>query len=190
MNRCPWAHNDDALMQKYHDDEWGVPVHDDCTLFEFLVLEGAQAGLSWKTILKRRGAYAATFYNFNPQRVACMNRNDVERLLGANSGIIRNRKKVESVIANAKAFLEIQKTFGSFDAFIWKFVDEKSQDGKRHSGDTLPAKTELSACISKILKQKGFSFVGPIIVYAYMQAIGMVNDHTQDCFRYSELVSQ
>lgn len=184
-NRCPWSGND-PLYLAYHDREWGAPVHDDRRLFEFLVLEGAQAGLSWITILKRREGYRTGFHGFDPQIVAAYSPTDVRRLL-ADPGIIRNRLKIESAIRNARGVLKIAEEFGSFDAFLWRYVDGRPiQNGWRSLAE-IPARTEKSDAISKELKKRGFSFVGSTICYAFMQAVGMVNDHVVDCFRYDEV---
>ncbi len=185
MERCPWPGNDEIYI-KYHDEEWGVPVHDDRKHFEFLVLEGAQAGLSWATILKRRNNYRKAYDNFDPAKVAKYDEAKVEELL-ANAGIIRNRKKIESSINNARLFLEVQKKFGSFDNYIWSFIDHKPVINSWKTLAEIPAKTELSDRISKDLKKRGFSFVGSTIIYAHIQAIGLVNDHLVSCFRYREL---
>jgi len=182
--RCAWAKN--SLAIEYHDREWGVPLHDDIKLFEFVVLEGAQAGLSWDTILAKREAYRAAFDRFDPAKVAAYGKRDIARLL-ANPGIVRNRLKIESAIKNARAFLKIQEEFGSFAAYQWGFVSGKPIRNCWKRFSELPAKTPLSETISKDLKKRGFSFVGPTIVYAHMQAVGMVNDHTTDCFRHREL---
>ncbi len=186
--RCPWC-GDDPLYLAYHDREWGVPVRDDRTLFEFLTLEGAQAGLSWLTVLRKREAYRGAFAGFDPERVAAMDGRSVRRLM-ANAGIIRNRKKIEAAIGNARAFLEVQREFGSFSDYIWRFVDERPIHGSWRSIAEIPATTPLAEAISRDLKQRGFRFVGPIIVYAHMQATGMVNDHTMNCFRYKELTGR
>lgn len=183
--RCVWPGND-PLMEKYHDVEWGVPKHDDRRLFEDLILDGAQAGLSWRTILGRRDNYRLAFDNFDPAKVAAYDEAKIEELL-QNAGIIRNRQKINSAVKNAKAFLIIQDEYGSFDAYIWGFVDGRPIDNGRRTMSELPAKTELSETVSKDLKNRGFNFVGPTIVYAFMQAVGMVNDHTVDCFRYREI---
>ena len=182
--RCQWARND--LSIPYHDGEWGVPVHDDRLLFEFLILEGAQAGLSWDTVLKKRAHYRKVFSNFDPQKVARFKPDKVEKLL-ADPGIIRNRLKVESAISNARAFLKVQKEFGSFDAYLWAFVDGSPLRNKRRNLQEIPATTPLSDAISKDLKKRGFRFVGSTIVYAFMQAVGMVNDHEVTCFRYKQV---
>jgi DNA-3-methyladenine glycosylase I len=169
-------------MTAYHDEEWGVPLHDDQRLFEFLILEGAQAGLSWSTILGRRKSYRRAFHQFNPKRVAALDKNDVERLL-KDEGIIRNRLKVESAIRNAKAFLEVQREFGSFDAYVWQFVGGKPRVNRWKAFGEVPARTEESDAMSKDLKRRGFNFVGSTICYAFMQAVGMVDDHLVTCFR-------
>jgi DNA-3-methyladenine glycosylase I len=173
-------------MIAYHDTEWGVPLHDEQRLFEFLVLEGMQAGLSWSTILNKRQNFRAAFHDFEPQRVARYTARDVKRLLN-NPGIIRNRLKIEAAINNARRFLEVQNEFGSFDAYIWRFVDGKPIKSAFTSLKEIPAKTPLSDAISKDLIKRGFKFVGSTIVYAHIQATGMVNDHTVDCFRYDEV---
>jgi DNA-3-methyladenine glycosylase I len=176
----------DPLYVAYHDEEWGVPVHEDRLLFEFLVLEGAQAGLSWSTILRKRAAYRAAFSGFDPQQVAGYGTEDVARLL-ADAGIVRNRLKIESAIANARAFLEVQREFGSFDAYVWRFVNGETIHNAWRTVREIPAKTREAEQMSKDLKARGFRFVGPTICYAHMQATGMVNDHTIDCFRWVEL---
>ena len=186
MERCPWPGIDEMYI-KYHDEEWGVPVHDDRKHFEFLVLEGAQAGLSWATILKRRENYRKAYDNFDPAKVAKYDEGKFSELM-ANAGIIRNRKKIESSINNARLFLEVQKEFGSFDNYIWSFVDFKPVINCWKALSELPAKTELSDRISKDLKNRGFSFVGSTIIYAHIQAIGLVNDHLVSCFRYQEVI--
>jgi len=181
-NRCEWAGTDPDYL-KYHDTEWGVPVHDDRLLFEFLILEGAQAGLSWLTVLRKRDNYRAAFDNFDPEKVAGYDvKKQAELLL--NPGIIRNRLKVKSAVRNARAFLQIQEEFGSFDKYIWDFVDGKPIINRWKKMSDLPASTPLSDTISKDLKKRGFNFVGSTIIYAFMQAVGIVNDHTTDCFRY------
>jgi DNA-3-methyladenine glycosylase I len=185
MERCPWPGKDELYI-KYHDEEWGVPVHDDRKHFEFLVLEGAQAGLSWATILKRRENYRKAYDNFDPARVANYDEAKVEELL-ANAGIIRNRKKIASSINNAKRFLEVQQELGSFDNYIWNFVNHKPVINSWKELSEIPATTELSDRISKDLKKRGFSFVGSTIIYAHIQAIGLVNDHLVSCFRYDQL---
>ncbi len=181
VKRCEWA--SDELMIEYHDNEWGVPLHEDRKLFEFLTLEGAQAGLSWVTILKRRDRYRKAFDNFDPVEISKYGRTDVKRLLG-DGGIIRNRSKIFSAISNAKCVLEIQKEYGSFDRYIWSFVGHKPIVNHRRSLREVPARTQVSDRMSKALKEKGFTFVGPTICYAFMQAVGMVNDHVLSCFRY------
>jgi DNA-3-methyladenine glycosylase I len=173
-------------MVSYHDEEWGVPLHDDQRHFEFLVLDGAQAGLSWQTILRKRENYRRAFADFDPLKVARFGARDVERLLG-DAGIVRNRQKIHSAIANAAAFLELQEEFGSFDDYVWRFVDGRTKLNRwRRMGD-IPAKTPESEAMSRDLKNRGMNFVGPTILYAYMQAAGMVNDHLVSCFRYTEL---
>ncbi|MEJ2512639.1 MAG: DNA-3-methyladenine glycosylase I [Anaerolineales bacterium] len=184
-HRCEWAGSDPLYIQ-YHDQDWGVPVHDDRTLFEFLVLEGAQAGLSWITILRRRENYRQAFDNFDPQKVARYNPAKIERLL-QDPGIIRNKLKVNSAVQNAQAFLRIQEEFGSFNQYIWEFVDHRPIINTWTQMNQIPASTPLSETISKDLKQRGFNFVGPTIVYAHMQATGMVNDHVVSCFRYKQI---
>jgi DNA-3-methyladenine glycosylase I len=187
MNRCTWATND--LNIPYHDTEWGAPVHDDRALFEFLILEGAQAGLSWDTILRKRENYRAAFDNFDAAKVAAYGDKKVAELL-ANEGIIRNRLKIASAIRNAKAFLNVQEEFGSFDKYIWGFVGGKPIDNGFTGFGQVPAKTEISDAISKDLKKRGFNFVGSTIMYAFMQATGMVNDHLTSCFRYEEIARE
>lgn len=183
VKRCDWAKNDLAIA--YHDTEWGVPLHDDRGSFEFLLLEGAQAGLSWDTILRKRDNYRKAFDNFDPAKVARYNDAKCAKLL-LNEGIIRNRLKISSAVSNAKAFLGVQKEFGSFDKYIWEFVDGKPINGKQKLFGAVPAKTEISDAISKDLKKRGFNFVGSTIMYAFMQATGMVNDHLVSCFRHKE----
>ncbi|HEY5522216.1 MAG TPA: DNA-3-methyladenine glycosylase I [Desulfuromonadaceae bacterium] len=184
-NRCVWAGND-PLYQAYHDEEWGVPAHDDRHLFEFLILEGAQAGLSWITILRKRAAYRAAFAGFDPEVVARFDEAKVAELLG-NPGIVRNRLKVASTIANARAFLQVQEEFGSFDAYQWRFVDGMPIQNAWQNIKEVPASTPVSDALSRDLKKRGFRFVGSTICYAHMQAVGMVNDHTEDCFRWREV---
>jgi DNA-3-methyladenine glycosylase I len=184
VTRCHWATT--PAMIEYHDREWGVPQHDEGVLFEFLILEGAQAGLSWSTILNKRAAYRKAFSGFNPERVVKYDARKVKELLG-NEGIVRNRLKVASAIANARAFLEVQKEFGSFDAYIWQFTDGKPKINQIRSMKQLPARTPESDAMSKDLRKRGFRFVGPTICYAFMQAVGMVNDHLVTCFRYAPL---
>ena len=183
--RCGWV-GSDPLYRSYHDREWGVPVHDDRLLFEFLILEGAQAGLSWITILKRRDAYRAAFAGFDPGAVAGFDRRKVAELL-ADPGIVRNRLKVESAITNARSFLKIQEEFGSFNAYQWRFVDGRPIRNTWRSIMEVPVSTSLSDAMSRDLKRRGFRFVGSTICYAHMQAVGMVNDHTVDCFRWREI---
>jgi DNA-3-methyladenine glycosylase I len=182
--RCSWARN--PLAIRYHDEEWGVPQHDDARLFEFLVLEGAQAGLSWDTILRKRENYRAAFDHFDPRRVARYDRRKIQGLL-RDDGIIRNRLKIASAVQNAKAFLQVQDKFGSFDRYIWQFVGGKPKVNSWRSARQVPARTAESDAMSKDLKKRGFSFVGSTICYAFMQAVGMVNDHAVECFRYSEV---
>lgn len=184
IRRCLWASNDLAIL--YHDQEWGTPVHDDQRLFEFLILEGAQAGLSWDTILKKRENYRAAFDGFDPLVVSRYGREKVQELL-ANSGIIRNRLKIESAIRNAQAFLKVQEEFGCFDTYIWQFVGGEPRQNAWRASQQLPARTPQSDAMCKGLKRRGFNFVGSTICYAFMQAVGMVNDHMVDCFRYAEL---
>jgi len=185
--RCPWAKAE--LDIAYHDREWGVPVHDDRLLFEFLTLEGAQAGLSWSTILKKRPGYRRSFANFDPAAVARFSPSKIERLL-QDPGLVRNRLKIESAVSNARALLQVQREFGSFDAYVWRFVGgEPKQNGWRVFRQ-VPATTSESDALSKDLKRRGFRFVGSTICYAFMQAVGMVNDHLTTCFRYPELVDQ
>ena len=184
LTRCEWT-GSDPLMVEYHDLEWGVPLHDDQKLFEFLILEGMQAGLSWMTILRKRENFREAFAGFDPRKVAQFDEQMIEKLM-ANSGIIRNRQKIEAAVRNAKSFLLIQKEFGSFDAYIWQFVDGEPQVNSWKKINEIPAQTARSEALSKDLKKRGFNFVGPTICYAHMQATGMVNDHTMDCFRYLE----
>ena len=185
LKRCTWC-GDDPLYLSYHDTEWGVPVHDDRKLFEFLILEGAQAGLSWITILRKRENYRAAFDGFDATRVARYDAGKMETLL-QNPGIVRNRLKVAAAVTNAQRFLEVQSEFGSFDKFIWQFVEGKPKHNARRGMGDIPASTPESDAMSKELKHRGFKFVGSTICYAHMQATGMVNDHTTDCFRYKEL---
>ena len=182
--RCGWAKNDLAIA--YHDREWGVPLHDDRALFELLVLEGAQAGLSWDTILKKRENYRAAFDNFNPKKISRYDRRKMQRLL-CNDGIVRNRLKIAASVRNARAFLVVQKEFGSFDRYIWQFVGGKPRVNAVRSFKDVPARTAESDAMSKDLKKRGFAFVGSTICYAFMQATGMVNDHVVECFRYRQL---
>jgi DNA-3-methyladenine glycosylase I len=183
--RCGWCVKD-PLYVGYHDEEWGVPVHDDRLLFEFLVLEGAQAGLSWLTILRKREGYRRAFARFVPAKVAKYGAREVRRLLGDPS-IVRNRQKIAAAVANAKAFLEVQREFGSFDRYVWRFVDGRPIRNAWKSIQQVPARTEVSDALSADLKKRGFGFVGSTICYAHMQATGMVNDHLVDCFRYREV---
>lgn len=186
MNRCEWA-GSDPLYVAYHDQEWGVPEHDEHKLFEMLILEGAQAGLSWSTILNKRENYRRAFDNFNPHVVAQYGDDKVAALLN-NEGIVRNRLKINAAVQNARGFLKIQDEFGSFDAYIWRFVDRKPVANAWEELRQIPAQTPESEAMSKDLKKRGFSFVGPTICYAFMQAVGMVNDHVVDCFRYGEII--
>ena len=187
MERCAWAKNE--LNIPYHDTEWGVPLHDDRALFEFLILEGAQAGLSWDTILRKRDNYREAFDNFDP---AIVSRYDEEKCgeLLLNEGIIRNRLKIKSAVENAKAFLKVQEEFGSFDKYLWSFVGGKPLDNRLKAMGDVPAKTAISDAISKDLKKRGFNFVGSTIMYAFMQATGMVNDHLVTCFRYEDIARE
>lgn len=185
--RCVWA-GSDPLYLNYHDTEWGVPVYDDRLLYEFLVLEGMQAGLSWITILRKRENFRRAFAGFDPVKVAAFGDKEVTNLL-EDAGIIRNRLKIQAAVQNARAFLDVQTEFGSFSSYIWGFVGGKPVHNTWHTLSELPAQTELSQRLSKDLLQRGFRFVGPTIVYAHMQATGMVNDHTTDCFRYAELIN-
>lgn len=188
-NRCQWAEGQFDQYIQYHDEEWGVPVHDDKTHFEFLILEGAQAGLSWSTILKRREGYRQSFANFDPEKVAQFDEEKIQELLQFE-GIIRNKLKVRSAVTNAQNFLEIQDEFGSFDEYIWQFVDGEPIINHWKNLKEVPATTKESDALSKDLKKRGFKFVGSTIMYAYMQACGLVNDHNIDCFRYKQLVDK
>lgn len=181
-NRCAWVTKDD-IYQDYHDKEWGVPLHDDRRLFEMLILEGMQAGLSWLTVLKKREAFRLAFDNFDVDKVIDYDQDKIQRLMG-NKDIIRNRLKIESAIRNAKAFKKVQEQYGSFDTFIWSYVSNEPIRNEYSSLEEIPATTPLSDTISKDLKKMGFNFVGSTIIYAYMQSIGMVNDHTKDCYLY------
>jgi DNA-3-methyladenine glycosylase I len=183
LARCPWANGSDLYIA-YHDDEWGVPVHDDRRFFEFLILEGAQAGLSWSTILNKRDAYREAFAGFDPARVARFDRTRIERLL-SNPGIVRNRLKIESAVANARAFLAVQRECDTFDRYVWKFVDDKPVVNRHRTLSTVPARTAQSDALSKDLAKRGFRFVGPTIMYAFMQATGLVNDHLVKCPRWA-----
>lgn len=184
--RCKWANSQNELYIKYHDEEWGVPLHDDNQLFEAIILDGAQAGLSWVTILKKRENYHKAYDNFDPKKVAKYSDEKILELL-QNAGIVRNKLKVRSSVKNAKVFLEIQKEFGSFDQYLWGFVDGKPIKNKFKNEKKLPAKTEVSDKLSQDLKKRGMSFVGSTIIYAVMQAVGMVNDHEVSCFRYDQV---
>ncbi len=185
ITRCNWATND-PLYIKYHDEEWGAPVHDDRLLFEFLILEGAQAGLSWITILKKRENYRKAFDNFNAKKIAIYDGKKIESLL-SNEGIIRNKLKINAAVQNAKAYLDVQKEFGDFDKYIWQFIGGQPKKNSPQSLKEIPAKTRESDAMSIDLKKRGFKFVGSTICYAFMQAVGMVNDHTVDCFRSKKL---
>ena len=189
MNRCAWVENTFPEYIKYHDEEWGVPVHDDKVHFEFLILEGAQAGLSWSTILKRRDGYRKAFAGFDAQKVAGFNEKTIQELL-QDPGIIRNKLKVHSAVTNAQAFLKLQEEMGSFDNYIWSFVDGWPKVNRWRSMSDVPATSKESDALSKDLKKRGFRFVGSTIIYAHMQAVGLVNDHTTDCFRFKELVGE
>lgn len=182
---CEWP-SDDPLMIEYHDTEWGVPVHDDTKLFEFLVLDAMQAGLSWRTVLKKRENFRRAFRQFDPEKVARFGKRDIERLMN-DAGIIRNRQKIESSVANAKVLLKVQKEFGSFDSYIWGFTGGKTLKNRLKSLDQMPAESDESRAMSRDMKKRGFRFCGPVICYAFMQAAGMVNDHLVDCFRYREV---
>ena len=186
--RCDWPGHD-PLMRRYHDEEWGVPVHDDRRLFEFLILEGAQAGLSWTTILRKRENYRAAFAGFDPARVARFDARR-EKLLMQDAGIVRNRLKIASTISNARAFLAVQKEFGSFDRYLWRFVNGRPLDPRRATLRAIPPRTAESDALSKDLKARGFRFVGTTICYAFMQAVGMVNDHLVHCYRHRELAAR
>ena len=186
QGRCAWG--TEPPERDYHDLEWGVPVHDDRLLFEFLILEGAQAGLSWRTVLGKRENYRKAFAGFEPKKVARFDRARIQRLL-ENPGLIRNRRKIEAAVENARAFLKIQKEFGSFDAYVWAFVGGKPKLNRWRRPREIPAQTAESRALSEDLKRRGFSFVGPTICYAFMQAVGMVNDHIVSCFRYKQLKS-
>jgi DNA-3-methyladenine glycosylase I len=185
--RCPWATNELAI--RYHDEEWGVPVHDDRVLFEFLILEGAQAGLSWDTILRKRDNYRAAFDGFDPARVARYDQRKIAGLL-ADPGIVRNRLKVASAVGNARAFLAVQEECGSFDAYVWRFVEGRPRVNAWRRGQQVPARTAESDALSKDLQKRGFRFVGSTICYAFLQAVGMVNDHLVDCERYRTLAGR
>ena len=184
--RCQWVPLDKPMYVKYHDEEWGVPIHDDRLLFEFLILEGMQAGLSWATILNKRENFRKAFDNFDPQKIARYDQKKFEALM-QDSGIIRNRLKIQAAIQNAKSFLEVQKEFGTFDAYMWKFIDGKPIINRWKTIKEVPPKTPVSDTISKDMLNRGFKFVGSTIIYSHMQATGMVNDHTGDCYRYKEI---
>ncbi len=186
LNKCQWAKGSFEAYEKYHDEEWGMPMHDDTKHFEFLILEGAQAGLSWATVLKKREGYRKAFANFNYKKVAQYDDAKIEELI-LNPAIIRNRLKVKSAVTNAQCFIEVQKEFGSFDAYIWQFVGGKPIINSWQKMSDVPAYTKESDALSKDLKKRGFKFVGSTIMYAYMQACGLVNDHTTDCYRYQEV---
>lgn len=188
MNRCAWTSNNSLLIE-YHDHEWGVPLHDDRKLFEFLILDGAQAGLSWETVLKKRENYRKALFHFDPVRISRFNEKDIAKLLG-NSGIIRNRLKLEATVVNARKLLEVQDEFGSFDQYIWRFVGGEPIQNRFKSLSEIPPKTNESDTMSKDLRKRGFKFVGSTICYAFIQAVGMVNDHSTDCFRYRQLASK
>jgi len=185
MKKCSWALSSES-EEKYHDEEWGVPVHDDRLLFEFLILEGAQAGLSWSTILNKREGYRKAFDYFDANKIALYDQTKIQQLL-SNPGIVRNKLKVNATVINARAFLTIQQQFGSFESYIWQFVQGESLQNHWLEFKQIPVSTPESESMSKSLKQQGFKFVGPTICYAYMQAVGMVNDHTVDCFRHKQL---
>ena len=184
--RCSWVNVDDTLMREYHDREWGVPTHDDRTHFEFLVLEAAQAGLSWSIVLKKRDGYRRAFSQFDPAKVARYSAARIDKLT-AEPGIIRNRLKIAAAVKNARAFLAVQKEYGSFDAYCWQFVDGRPRQNRWNSLRQIPATTAESAAFSRDLKRRGFSFVGSTVIYAHMQAVGMVNDHLIDCYRYRDV---
>jgi DNA-3-methyladenine glycosylase I len=187
MKRCAWAENKDTRYQAYHDEEWGVPVHDDQKLFEFIVLESAQAGLSWQTILNKREGYRTAFKGFDPEKVASMTVAEQTKL-HTDPNIVRNRLKIAATVSNAVAFLKIQKEFGSFATYLWAWVDNTPINQKHDSFTKVPAVTPLAIALAKDLKKRGFKFLGPTICYAFMQAVGLVNDHTTDCFRHKEVV--
>ena len=185
LPRCSWCGND-PLYRAYHDLEWGVPRHDDRGLFEMLILEGAQAGLSWLTILKKRDHYRRAFHGFSIEVVSLFGQPEIEALL-VDAGIVRNRRKIESAVKNGRAVLAIQEEFGSLDAFLWHFVDHRPRQNSRRTVEEIPSQTDISEKLSRALQKRGCSFVGPTICYALMQAVGMVNDHTVDCFRYEQV---
>jgi DNA-3-methyladenine glycosylase I len=186
IRRCAWAEGGGDLSVRYHDEEWGVPSHDECHLFEMLVLEGAQAGLSWSTILNKRDAYRRAFDGFDPELVARFDELRVERLL-ADPGIVRNRAKVESAVANARATLDLREAQGSLEAYLWSFADEAAAQNRFSTPSDIPSQTPRSKAMSQDLKRRGFRFVGPTVCYAFMQAVGMVNDHVTGCFRHDEV---
>jgi DNA-3-methyladenine glycosylase I len=186
--RCPWCLGSEQYL-RYHDEEWGVPVHDDRRLFEFLILEGAQAGLSWSTILNKREGYRRAFARFDPAKVARFGAREVRTLL-SDAGIVRNRLKIESAIGNARAFLRVKREFGSFDAYVWGFIGRRPLSAYRRTMKDVPARTPLSDALSNDLKRRGFRFVGSTIVYAFMQAVGLVNDHLSVCFRRNQLAAR
>lgn len=185
--RCPWVENQPEICIKYHDEQWGVPVHDDRLLFQKLILDGAQAGLSWLTILKKRENYIKAFDGFDVKKVAAYNEDKIQELLN-NPGIVRNKLKIRSAVRNAGVFLKIQEEFGSFDNYIWKFTDYRVVNCKYKKASEIPTKNNISEKISDDLKNRGMNFVGSTIIYAYIQAIGLLNDHTTNCFRYKELI--
>jgi DNA-3-methyladenine glycosylase I len=184
--RCSWVNVDDALMREYHDREWGVPNHEDRRHFEFLVLEGAQAGLSWSIVLKKRDGYRRAFSQFDPEKVARYSPARIDKL-ATDAGIVRNRMKIAAAVTNARAFLAVQKEYGSFDAYCWQFVSGRPRQNRWNSPRQIPATTSESDAFSRDLKRRGFSFVGSTVIYAFMQAIGMVNDHDVDCYRYRDV---
>jgi len=188
VKRCAWAEQGDDLYLRYHDKEWGVPVHSDRKHFEFLVLEGAQAGLSWATVLKKREAYRKAFAGFDPRKVAAFGERDIQSLL-KNEGIVRNRLKIRAAVTNARAFLDLQEEYGSFDAYIWRFVDGKPLQNRWKKMSDVPPNSPRSDVLSRDLKRRGFKFVGSTIVYSHMQATGLVNDHLVSCFRYGQCAS-
>ncbi len=187
--RCAWATDASPLDQKYHDEEWGVPVHDDVKLFEFLILEGAQAGLSWSTILRKRENYRRAFDRFDARKIARYGSARVRRLMN-DAGIVRNRLKILASVANARAFLDVQKEYGSFDRYVWQFVGGQSMLNRRRRAGRIPVRTRESDALSKDLRRRGFKFVGPTICYAFMQAVGMVNDHAVECFRHRQVMQR
>lgn len=189
VKRCQWAYGGNALYLDYHDIEWGVPQHDDRILFEFLILEGAQAGLSWSTILNKREGYRKAFAGFEPSAVARFGARQISKCIN-DAGIVRNRAKIQSAVTNAGLFLQLQEEFGSFDAYLWRFVEGEPKRNKWQDMKKIPANTPESDALSKDLKKRGFKFTGTTIMYAFMQAVGMVNDHTTDCFRWKELEMQ